>query len=196
MEKIVLASNNEHKLKEFKEILGDYEIITLKDIGFFEDIEENGKTFEENALIKAKAVHQYLKKKGLEYIVIAEDSGLCVNSLDGAPGIFSARYAGGHGNDQSNRDKLRKELEEKQDRSGYFIATIIVYKPNGEYKTFVGKTHGTILDEERGKKDFGYDCIFYSDDLQKSFGEATEEEKNSVSHRSRAIKQIIKEKYI
>ena len=85
MDTIVLASNNEHKLKEFKEIITNYNIITLKDIGFLEEIEENGNTFEENALIKAETVHKYLKEKGLEYIVVAEDSGLCVNSLNGKP---------------------------------------------------------------------------------------------------------------
>lgn len=187
---IVLASNNKHKLKEFKEILKDYKIITLNEIEYYDDIEETGETFEENAMIKAETIHKYLKEKGLDYIVVAEDSGLCVDALNGAPGIYSARYAGGHGNDQANRDKLRKELEEK-DRNAYFICTIVVYYPNAEHKTFVGKTYGKIIDEELGKKDFGYDPIFYSNDLNKTFGEALEEEKNSVSHRSRAIKEMI-----
>ena len=190
MKTIVLASNNKHKLKEFKEILKDYKIITLNEIEYYDDIEETGKTFEENAMIKAETIHKYLKEKGLDYIVVAEDSGLCVDALNGAPGIYSARYAGGHGNDQANRDKLRKELEEK-DRNAYFICTIVVYYPNAEHKTFVGKTYGKIIDEELGKKDFGYDPIFYSSDLNKTFGEALEEEKNSVSHRSRAIKEML-----
>ena len=190
MKTIVLASNNKHKLKEFKEILKDYNIITLNDIEYFDDIEETGKTFEENAFIKAETIHKYLKEKGLDYIVVAEDSGLCVNALSGAPGIYSARYAGGHGNDQSNRDKLRKELDGKE-RDAYFICTIVMYCSKDNYKTFVGKTYGKIIDEERGKKDFGYDCIFYSNDLNKTFGEATEEEKNSVSHRSRAIQKLL-----
>ena len=140
MDTIVLASNNEHKLKEFKEIITNYNIITLKDIGFLEEIEENGSTFEENALIKAETVHKYLKEKGLEYIVVAEDSGLCVNSLNGKPGIYSARYAGEHGNSKANRDKLQKELKGKN-RDAYFNCTIVVYYPNALHKTFNGKTY-------------------------------------------------------
>ena len=192
MKTIVLASNNQHKLKEFKEILTEYNIITLKEIEYFDEIEETGQTFEENALIKAETIHKFLKEKGLEYIVIAEDSGLCVDSLDGAPGIYSARYAGIHGDDQANRDKIQRELEGKN-RDAYFICTIIVYYPNGKHKTFVGKTYGEISTKELGSKEFGYDCIFYSKDLNKTFGEASQQEKNSVSHRSRAIKEMLKE---
>lgn len=187
---IVIASNNKHKLKEFKEILTDYNIISLNDIEYFDDIEENGKTFEENALIKAETIHNYLKNKRLDYIVVADDSGLCVDSLNGAPGIYSARYAGVHGNNEANRNKLQKELIGKE-RNAYFICTIVVVYPNGEHKTFEGKTYGKITEEELGNKDFGYDCIFYSNDLNKTFGEATEKEKNSVSHRGRAIKEML-----
>ena len=192
MDTIVIASNNKHKIKEFREIIKDYNILSLEGIGYYDDIEEDGKTFEENSLIKARNVHEYLENNGLNYIVIADDSGLCVDSLDGAPGIYSARYSGVHGNDQANRDKLLKELEGK-DRSAYFSCTIVVYYPDETYKTFVGKTYGKITKEELGNKEFGYDCIFYSDDLKKTFGEATEEENNSVSHRSRAIKEMLKE---
>ena len=181
METIILASNNKHKVKEFKEMLKNYNVLTLNDIEFYDDIEENGTTFEENSLIKAKTIHDFLLKKGLNYIVIADDSGLCVDSLNGAPGVYSARYAGEHGNDVDNRAKLQKELEGK-DRNAYFVCTIVVYYPNGNYKTFEGKTYGEITQEEIGNKDFGYDCIFYSKDLRKTFGEASEEEKNSVSH--------------
>ena len=189
METIVLASNNKHKIKEFREILTDYEILSLADIGFEEDIEETGATFEENALIKAKTIQEYIKEKGLNYIVISDDSGLCVDSLGGMPGVYSARYAGEHGNNVKNRAKLQTELEGK-DRTAYFICTIVVYYPNGEYKAFEGRTYGKITKEEIGSKDFGYDCIFYSDELNKTFGEATEEEKNSVSHRGRAIEKL------
>jgi len=178
--------------KEQNEILTDYTIITLNDIGFEEEIAETGKTFEENALIKAKTIHDYLKGKNLHYIVVAEDSGLCVDALNGEPGIYSARYAGGHGNNQENRDKLQRKLEGKN-RSAYFICTIMVYYPNGDHKTFVGKTYGEITECELGKKDFGYDCIFYSNDLKKTFGESSEEEKNSVSHRGRAIQEMMKD---
>ena len=191
MEKIVLASNNKHKIKEIKEILSNYEILSLNDIDFIDDIVEDGNSFEENALIKAKTIHDYLKSKDLEYIVMADDSGLCVDSLNGEPGIYSARYAKEH-DDKANRDKLLKELEGKN-REAYFNCTIVVYYPNETYKTFVGKTYGEITTEEIGKTDFGYDCVFLSKDLNKTFGEASEEEKNSVSHRGRALKEVIKE---
>ena len=190
MKTIVLATNNMHKLREFKEIISDYNILSLKDIGYLEDIEETGETFEENALIKAETIHNYLKDKKLDYIVISDDSGLCVESLNGAPGVYSARYAGEHGDNEANRDKLRRELKDK-DRTAYFICTIALYYPNGEYKTFEGKTYGKIIDEELGSKDFAYDCIFLSDDLNKTFGQASKKEKNSVSHRSRAIKRLL-----
>jgi len=188
MKTIVLASNNKHKIKEFKEMLPEYNILSLSDINYTEEIEETGKTFEENSLIKAKTIHDYLKN---DYIVIADDSGLCCEALNGEPGVYSARYAGNHDN-QANRDKLRKELKDKN-RDAYFNCTIVVYYPDDTYKVFNGKTYGTITDDERGDTSFGYDCIFLSKDLNKTFGEATEEEKNSVSHRGRAIENMLKE---
>ena len=191
MKKIVLASNNKHKVKEFKDILKDYEILTMNDIGFDSDIVEDGNSFLENSLIKAKTISEYLKSKNLDYIVIADDSGLCCDALNGEPGIHSARYASDH-DIKKNRDVLINNLKDK-DKKAYFNCTIVVYYPDGSYKHFEGKTYGTIIDEERGKNDFGYDCIFLSDDLNKTFGEASEEEKNSVSHRGRAIEEMLKE---
>lgn len=190
MNKIVVASNNKHKIKEFKEILSNYDILSLNDIGFNDEIIEDGNSFEENALIKAKTIHDYLKSKNLDYIVISDDSGLCVDSLNGEPGIYSARYAKEH-DDKANREKLLRELEGKN-RDAYFNCTIVVYYPSEEYKVFVGKTYGEITTEEIGKTDFGYDCVFLSKDLNKTFGEASEEEKNSVSHRGRALQEVIK----
>ena len=189
---IVLASNNKHKIKEFKEMLPDYNVLSLNDIGYTEEIDETGTTFEENSLLKAKTIHDYLAKEHPDYIVIADDSGLCVDSLKGEPGIYSARYAGGHGNNEANRAKLQEKLKGKK-RDAYFNCTIVVYYPDETHKVFVGKTYGTITKDERGDKSFGYDCIFLSKDLNKTFGEATEEEKNSVSHRGRAIEQMLKE---
>lgn len=196
MEKYVLASNNEHKLKEFREILNDREILSLKDINFYEDIEENGSTFEENCLIKARTIAKYLKEKGLNYVVLADDTGLCVDALNGEPGIFSARYAGGHGNNQANRDLVLKNLQGKKDRSAHFKCVIAEVKPDGKELIVEGRTNGRILEEERGDKSFGYDCIFYSDDLGKAFGEASAEEKNSVSHRGRALESLLKKEQI
>lgn len=191
---IVIASNNKHKIKEFKEILKDYNIMTLDDIKYYDEIEETGKSFLENALIKAKTIHEYLKKNNLQYIVIADDSGLCVNSLNNAPGVYSARYCGVHGNNKANRDKLQKELKGKTDRSAKFVCNIVVYYPNEKYESFIGETFGRITEKELGKTDFGYDCIFFSNDLKKTFGEASDEEKNSVSHRGRALMKMVSKK--
>ena len=189
MKKLVLASNNIHKIKEFMEILENVEILTLGDIGYLEEIEETGETFLENALIKASAISSYLKSKNLDYDVLADDSGLCCLGLDLGPGVYSARYAGEHVKPKDNRDKLIKELKDK-DKTAYFICTIVLYHIDGTYKYKEGKTYGKIIDEEKGDTSFGYDCIFLSDDLGKTFGEATSEEKNSVSHRARALEQI------
>ena len=171
MKKIVLASNNKHKIKEIKEILTDYEVLSLKDIGYTEEIEETGETFEENSYIKAKTIYDYLKEKNQEMMVIADDSGLYCKGINNAPGVKSARYAGDH-DDQANRDKVREELQGK-DRTAYFNCCITLMRDEDHYEQFEGITEGEIIDEERGKKDFGYDCIFLSKDLGKTFGEAT-----------------------
>lgn len=189
--KIVLASNNKNKIKEFKQILGDFEFLTLNDIGFLDDIEETGTTFFENAKIKAQTVQNYLHGKKLSLPVLSDDSGLCVNSLNGEPGVYSARYSGEHGNNENNRQKLLKSLQGKEDRSAYFECVLVLMYPNGEIISAQGKTTGHITTEYHGSTEFCYDCIFYSDDLKKTFGEASFEEKNSVSHRSRAIKNLL-----
>ena len=189
MKKIVLASNNIHKIKEFNEILDNCEILMLSDIGYLSEIEETGSTFLENALIKASTISSYLKSKGLDYDVIADDSGLCCLGIDLGPGVYSARYAGEHVKPKDNRDKLIKELKDK-DKTAYFICTIVLYHIDGTYEYKEGKTYGKIIDEELGDTSFGYDAIFLSDDLGKTFGQATSEEKNSVSHRFKALNQI------
>ena len=191
MKKIVLASNNKHKIKEFKEILNTVELLTLNDIEFFSEIEENGSTFLENALIKASVISKYLKSIGLDYDVLADDSGLCCIGLDLAPGIYSARYSGSHGNDKENRDKLISDLKGKNN-TAYFNCTIVLYHIDGTYEYKKGKTYGKIIDEELGDTSFGYDSIFLSDDLGKTFGQASSAEKNKFSHRSRALEQIKK----
>lgn len=190
MEKIVLASNNKNKLKEFREIFKDNEILSLNDIGYSKDIEETGNTFLENALIKAKTISKYLKELGLKYDVISDDSGLCCNALNGEPGIYSARYCGEYGDDAKNRKKVINELKNKTDKSAYFICVIVLYHSDGKYSSYTGKTYGKIIDEKRGDLTFGYDPIFLSDDLNKTFGEASSDEKNKVSHRGRAIEKL------
>ena len=191
MRKIILASNNQHKIKEFKEIFFDAEILSLNDIWYCDDIVEDGETFLENALIKGNVVHEFLKEKWIEADVIADDSGLCVNALNWEPWVYSARYAWWHGNNADNRAKLLKKLEWKNDRSAYFVCCLVKMFPNWEYIYSEWKTYWTILKEEIWDKSFGYDCIFLSDDLHKSFWEASDEEKNKVSHRWRAIANLI-----
>ena len=189
MKKIVLASNNKHKVKEIKEILKNVEILTLNDIEYYEQIAETGATYLENALIKARTISEYLKSKNLDYDVLADDSGLCCVALNGAPGVYSARYAGEPSDSKANRDKLINELEAKE-KTAYFNCTLVLYHNNDTYEYTEGKTYGKIINEEIGDTSFGYDCIFMSDDLGKTFGEATDEEKNKVSHRYRALEQI------
>ena len=191
MKKIVIASNNQHKIKEFKQIIDNLEFLTLNDIGFFEEIEETGDSFLENALIKARKVSEFLKSKNLNYDVLSDDSGLCCIGLNLEPGIYSARYSGEHDNAVENRKKLINNLKGK-DKTAYFISVIVLYHINGSYSYEEGKTFGTIIDEEIGDTSFGYDCIFVSDDLGKTFGSATNDEKNKVSHRFRAIEKINK----
>lgn len=179
---LVVATGNKHKLREFQEIFPEYTIRSQKEMGFDEDVEENGTSFEENALIKARAAC-----KALNLPVVADDSGICVNALGGKPGIYSARYCGIHGDDKANRDLLLKNLERETDRSAYFESAIALVYPDGKQVVAHGRTFGHILTEEVGEGGFGYDCIFFNDDLQKSFGIATAEEKNGVSHRFRGL---------
>ena len=181
---LVLASGNKGKIAEISEMLPEFSVIGYKDAGLDFEIEETGATFYENALIKAKAVSEAL---GLP--ALADDSGLCVNALSGAPGIFSARFAG-DGNDEHNIDKLLKELDGVKDRSAKFVCSLVLYYPDGKIISAEGETNGEILFERAGKNGFGYDPIFYSADLKKSLGEASSKEKNSVSHRSRALKNL------
>ena len=188
MERLVIASGNKGKIKEIKEILGGiFEVVPMSELGFDSDIEETGTTFFENALIKAKTVSLALNEN-----VLADDSGLAVDALNGAPGVYSARYSGEHGNDKSNRDLLLKNLENQTNRKARFISSVVLYKKDGTYLDGYGETLGTIMHEELGENGFGYDCIFLSDDLNKSFGIATAEEKNAVSHRFRAIQDLYK----
>ncbi|MBQ6980087.1 MAG: RdgB/HAM1 family non-canonical purine NTP pyrophosphatase [Clostridia bacterium] len=183
--KIVVASGNAHKIKEIAAMLPDYEIVGYKQFADFE-IEETGKTFYDNALIKAKSVAERLNLPAL-----ADDSGLCVNALNGAPGIYSARYAG-DGIDEHNNELLLKNMKGVTDRRAKFVCCMVYYDVNGEILSATGEVKGEILTERQGKNGFGYDPIFYSYELAKPMGKASAEEKNSVSHRHRALTEIIK----
>ena len=196
MRKIILASNNVHKIKEFREIFNDCEILSLNDIWYTDEIEENWTTFLENALIKCNAIREFLNEKWIQANIIGDDSWLCVNALNWAPWIYSARYAVEH-DVVANRAKLLKELEWKQDRTAYFLCCIVEMFPDWNYIYSEWKTFGKIWTEEIWDKSFGYDCLFFSDDLQKTFWEATADEKNTISHRGRAIAGLLeKEKDI
>lgn len=186
-ERLVVASGNQHKLREIAEIFTEFEVVSQKEMGFHEEVEETGTTFSENALIKARAA-----AKALGVVTLADDSGLCVETLGGAPGVFSARYCGEHGNDKKNRDTLLKNLMGVENRRAYFTSAIALVYPDGKELLAEGRTYGWILQEEQGEGGFGYDCIFESEDLKKSFGVATAEEKNAVSHRYRALQALKK----
>lgn len=190
--KAILASNNKHKLEEIHEILKDfnYELLSMRDAGLDMDIVEDGDTFEANSLIKARAV-----VKELNTIAIADDSGLMVDALNGAPGIYSARYAGEHGNDLKNNEKLLKDLEAvaPKDRTAKFVSVITMLFPDGETIVARGEAPGIIGYEYKGDNGFGYDPLFIDDVSGKTFAELSSEEKNERSHRAKAL-EILKKK--
>ncbi len=185
-ERIVLASGNKHKIKEIQQMLPEFEIVGYKDLGFDFEIEEDGKTFYENALIKAKTVSEKLSLPAL-----ADDSGICVDALNGEPGIYSARYAG-DGIDENNNKLLLKNMQDEKNRKAKFVCCMVYYKPDGTILTATGETCGEIMDKCYGENGFGYDPLFFSYDLNKCLGIATDKEKNTISHRFRAIEQISK----
>lgn len=187
--KLVIATNNAHKLQEIRQILGDSfdTLLSLNDLGIDIDIEETGTTFMENAILKAETI---CKLCGMP--TLADDTGLVVDALDGAPGVYSARYAGIEHNDKNNRTLLLKNLQGVENRSAHFETVIAICYPNGEIITSSGRVDGYILNQERGTEGFGYDSLFYSNELGKSFAEATSCEKNSVSHRGRALRAMLK----
>lgn len=186
--KLAIATNNPHKLKEIKAILGNSfsELLSLGELGIDVDIEETGATLEENALIKARAITAITNMPAL-----ADDTGLMVDALNGAPGVYSARYAGEEHDDAKNRALLLKNMLGVSDRSAHFSTCIAICYPNGKFITALGRVNGHILSEERGNEGFGYDSLFYCDEIGKSFAEASAYEKNSVSHRSRALRAML-----
>lgn len=189
MVKILLATGNPHKARELSAMLSgcDVEVLTLKDVGFAGEIIEDGETFEENAEIKARAV------ASLGYIGVGDDSGLCVDFLGGAPGVYSARYAGEPCDNSKNNEKLLSEMagvpEDK--RGAKFVCVICCVFPDGRKIVSRGECPGRILTSYAGSGGFGYDPLFYCTERGKSYAEMTEEEKNSVSHRARAMKGFL-----
>ena len=157
------------------------------------EVEEDGLTFEENAKKKAKEIHEYLlNKEKSDFIVLSDDSGLEVDCLNGAPGVYSARYAGEHGNDYNNNIKLLEDMKDFKgnDRSARFVCVIAVVFEDGNVKTVRGEVQGRIIEELKTEGGFGYDPLFFYNGFNKTFGEATSEEKNAISHRGNALKKL------
>lgn len=190
MKEAIIATHNPGKVKEFKEILEPrgYDVKSLAEIGFTEEIEETGHTFEENAILKAEAVAKAVNK-----MVIADDSGLSIDNLGGRPGVYSARYAGEQKDDQANIEKVLSELKgiEKEQRTARFRCALAVSIPGEETKTVEGHVEGYIAEEPRGEYGFGYDPIFIVKDKDKTMAELTSDEKNKISHRLTRLKSCL-----
>ena len=218
MKQIFLATSNEGKIKEFRNLVEglNVEVKSVLDNIEIPEVDETEETFEGNSQKKALEISQFLNM-----IVISDDSGLCVDALNGRPGVYSARYSGEDGNSERNIDKVPKpfntlpnplnredgnsernidkvlgelaDIHEDDKRSAKFVSVVSIAYPNGKIKSYRGEVEGRILNERDGKNGFGYDSIFYSTDLKKSFGQATPDEKKQVSHRARAFAQLRKE---
>ncbi len=193
--KIVIATGNSHKVLELSALFGKYNtqnhtFVSMKEAGFSGEIIEDADTFEGNALIKARAVC-----KATGCIAIADDSGLCVDALNGEPGIYSARYAGDGATDDANNKKLLEKLENVplKKRTARFCCVIAGVFPDGKEVVARGECEGIIGLQKQGKGDFGYDPLFYYEPFGKTFAEMTDSEKNSVSHRGRAVENFARE---
>ena len=186
--KLVLASNNFGKLRELRAMLGEqFDVCSMREMGIDVDVEETGETLEENALIKAQALLDLC-----HCATLADDSGLCVDALGGRPGVYSARYCGVHGDDEANNQLLLKELESvSEPRKAHYGAAVALCRPGREPVIVYGRCEGQILRQYRGEGGFGYDPLFWSEDLGMTFAEADAESKNRVSHRARAIQLLL-----
>ena len=189
--RVIIATNNAHKVTEIADVFSHlgWECLSLKDAGLVSDPEETGTTLIENARIKARAAHEL---SGCA--VLADDSGLLVDALDGAPGVYSSRYAGEDGNDQKNNDLLLKNLEhvEAKDRTAHFSCVLVYLDEEGNETVAEGRVEGLIAFEPKGTEGFGYDPLFLPDDFgnQKTFAELGLAEKQKVSHRARALRAL------
>lgn len=185
MKKIVFATNNQHKLQEVKEVLGDtIEIVSLAELNCFDEIPETANTLEGNALIKAEYIYNKFSLN-----CFADDTGLEVEALDGAPGVFSARYAGEENNAIANMQKLLANMSVKTNKNARF-RTVIAYIEQGKIQYFEGMIEGKIATEPKGKAGFGYDPVFIPNGYQQSFAELGTDEKNKISHRALAVNKF------
>lgn len=187
MKTVLLATNNENKVNEIKDILCELnlKVVSLKEMGINVEIKEDQLTFMGNALKKALALHNMIDNK--KYMVLADDSGLGVEALGGAPGVFSARYAGEHGNSKANNKKLLEEMNGLKDRRAKFICAMVLIVDKDNIIKTQGEVHGSITFEEKGNKGFGYDPLFFIPKYNMTFGEMDKDTKNSISHRKNAL---------
>lgn len=187
--RVIIATKNRGKAKEFQHMFAPYgyEVQTLLDLPHIEDVEETGVTFEENAILKAETVAGELGA-----LVIADDSGLAIDALEGRPGVYSARYAGEEKSDEANMAKVLGELEsvEESDRTARFYCVLAIAGPDMKAKTVTGSCEGMILREKRGTNGFGYDPIFFVPSLGKTMAELTQDEKSQISHRGHALEKL------
>lgn len=184
--KLIFATHNKNKTKEVKSMMPSHiELLSLDDINFHTEIEENATTLEGNALLKAKTIFE---KTGIN--CFADDSGLLVDALNGAPGVYSARYAGSHKNDEDNMQKLLSELKDKTNKNAHF-KTVMALIIDGKEYLFEGKIEGKIISEKLGTNGFGYDPIFVPDGYNETFAQLDSETKNKISHRSRALQKML-----
>jgi len=185
--KLVIASKNKNKIRELKEILADlnWQIVGMEEIGITQEIEETADTFEGNALIKASKVMELCGE-----ITIADDSGICVEALAGAPGVYSARYSGKDATDYKNNKKLLKEMEGIKNRKAKFVCAIAVARPCGKTKVLTGEFKGEVAHEVAGSGGFGYDVLFYLPEYKMTSAQIPAQLKNKISHRAKALKKL------
>ena len=187
--KLILASNNAHKLVEIRAILGDCfdEILSLREAGIDHETVEDGQTFLENAEKKAREI---MEISGC--CALADDSGLCVDALDGAPGIYSARFSGVHGDDKANNRVLLQKMQGVEDRSAHFTCAMVLVRPDGSAVRAEGYFYGQIAFEEAGENGFGYDPLFYLPERGCTTAQISAEEKNAISHRANALHALLR----
>ena len=189
--KLIIASNNKHKIYEIKKILGGKfdEIVSLSESGINHETVEDGKTFLENAIKKAREIAEI---SGM--CALADDSGICVDALGGAPGIYSARFSGlhgGHGTDEENNKLILKKLENSSNRAAHYTAAVALVYPDGKTITAEGYMYGNITDSPRGERGFGYDPLFVPDGETRTVAQMTDDEKNAISHRAKALEALL-----
>ena len=186
--KLIIASNNKHKIYEIKKILGAKfsPILSLREAGIDHETVEDGETFMENAIKKAREIAEISGCPSL-----ADDSGICAHALGDAPGVYSARFAGVHGDDEANNNLLLERLRDKDDKSAHYTCAMALAYPDGSLVSAEGYMYGTITENRRGERGFGYDPLFIAEGESRTVAEMTDEEKNAISHRAKALELLL-----